>query len=131
MTNITHKQVASKEFIRIEREFLKLMRGTSHKAFADCFTALCTESERIMLLKRFGALLLYSQNSSPYKVAQKMGLSVSTAQRLQAHYLHGRYTPIFQTVSEKRQNSFVRFMLTLTAAQVDPKARAKIARGTW
>jgi hypothetical protein len=131
MTNITHKQVASKEFVRIEREFLKLMRGTSHQAFADCFTALCTESERIMLLKRFGALLLYSQNTSPYKVAQKIGLSISTAQRLQKEFVRGRYEPIFKTVSQKRQNSFLRFMLTLTAAQVDPKARAKIARGTW
>lgn len=131
MTNVTTRRVQTKDFKNIERQFARLMRGSTDQHLLVCFNSLCSESERIMLVKRFGAIFLFTKGYSKYRAARVMGISQSTAQRLYGLYRSGSYDDLFNVIPKKQQNAFIRFLTTLTAAQVDTKARAKLVRGTW
>lgn len=130
MTNVTKKKTTSKEFLTAKQELVRLLgRSSCAGGFID---EVLTDSEQIMLVKRFAAILMYQRGFSPYRVWNTLYISPSTAERIHTAYENGRYARIIKAVGPKTSSGFLSLIDDLIRAQASPQARARIMkRAGW
>jgi len=126
MTNISKHKTKTPLYEETYGRLLTLI-ATLDKKKADSFVrSLLTESEQIMITKRFAAYLLFTQNYTSYDVAHNIGISISTAQRLHCEYDKGDFGVFFGKLPKKQQNGLLDLLSDIIMAQVSSKARARI-----
>lgn len=128
MTNISRGKVSSKDYATAYRQLVKaiakLQEGNAQLFIED----LLTESEQIMLVKRFAAIFMFQDNHSPYRVSQTINVSESTAQRLFSQYNKGHFANLLGCIHKKQKNEFIAFLSDFIAAKSDMRARARLLK---
>lgn len=69
-----------------------------------------TDAERIMFIKRFGALLLFERGYSAYKVHHIIGMSQTTATKIFNDYVEGRYNGALRTIAKTPTPALLTFI---------------------
>ena len=126
MTNISKHIADRKDYDIAYGELTKFIgKLTIHSAefFVD---ELLSEAERIMLVKRFTAIIMLHKNFSCYRVSTTLSLSLSTVQRLYKNYSAGAYNNLLGGLKRKDTNRFISLMEDLIMAQVSMRARARL-----
>lgn len=126
MTNISKLKSSSADYKQIYTELIKLIVRLDKQTAPYLIDELLTYTERIMLVKRFGAIFMFTQNYTPYRVSTTLGLSIPTTSRLYTQFASGHYTNLLGCISKKESNQFLQVINDLIAAQASPKARARI-----
>jgi histidinol dehydrogenase len=86
MTNISKHNLTAPDYKIAETQLTQLIGKLNKSKAHHLFENLLTDTERIMITKRFAAALMFSQNYSPYRVSLILDLSFSTGQRINAQY---------------------------------------------
>lgn len=126
MTNVSKNTDGDENFSLAQNQLIKFI-GDLQKTNSQYFlNELLTQSEQIMIVKRFAAVFMYAESYSPYRVSNTLTISISTAQRIYADYQNGTYTKLLSCVTHKETNSFLLLIQDLILAQVSPRARARL-----
>jgi hypothetical protein len=128
MTNISTLKINTKDYSIAYSElarFIGDLKSTNASYFID---ELLTETETIMIVKRFAAILMFHNSFSPYRVSAVLSLSVSTAQRLQENYKLGHYRGLVSCIKKSDTDRFMSLIQDLILAQVSGKARARLLK---
>ena len=126
MTNISHTHLTSKDYQSVTDQLIKLIARLNKHTAPFLINELLTESERIMVVKRFGAILMFNHGYSCYRVSTTLGLSMPTSSRLRAQYVQGQYKNVIANFPKNEQSAFLSLIHDLIIAQASPKARARL-----
>ena len=126
MTNVTKRKIYSEDYKIAYKEMLSLITKLTSKTAPFLIEDLLTDSERVMLVKRFAAAFMCKHGHSPYRISQTTGLSVSTAQRIYNQYENGDYDRLLGCLKKREQNRFLSLLEDIIMAQVSPRARARL-----
>lgn len=126
MTNISRNYTNTHLYQETYENLLKVMAKLDQNKADLFFRSLFTEAEQVMFTKRFAAYLLFTQKNTSYEVARKIGLSISTAQRLREEYEKNDFCIFFDQLPKKQQNGLIDLLSDIIMAQVSPKARARV-----
>lgn len=128
MTNISKQKTTSKDYQIYFNELTQFIAQLKNKDARHFIDGLLTESETIMIVKRFSAVIMFHRNFSPYRVSQTLSISVSTAQRLLVNYEQGKYDELLNCLKEKEVNSFIALIEDLILFQVSSRARSRLLK---
>ena len=128
MTNVSRHKINEPDYVLAHRELVVLISSLNKQNASVLIEELCTEAEKIMLVKRFAAILLFSHKYSAYRVATVVGISVSTAQRLYRQYEQAEFEGLLRCVTKKQQREFVSLIEDFLLSRVSHKARTRLAR---
>lgn len=127
MTNITKKKAGSGDFAKAKQELVRLLSG-DRSLSAYFVDELLTESEQIMLVKRFAAILMYKKGYSQYRVWNTLYISPSTAERIYDDFETGRYENLEKAINIKKSSGLLWLIEDIITAQVSPRARARLLK---
>jgi uncharacterized protein YerC len=126
MTNVSKHKISEQDFSIAYAELLALI-SSLNKTNAHLFIdGLCTEAEKIMLVKRFAALLLFNHKYSPYLVSINIGVSLSTAQRLYRQYDMGEFDDLLKCLTQKQKDNFISLLQDFMLSKASGRARARL-----
>lgn len=126
MTNISRHKTKTADY-QLACEKLTVVIANLNRSNALCLIdELLTESERIMVVKRFAAIFMYAEHYSPYRISQTLGISQSTAQRIRDQYDSGSFDRLLQTLTRKEKSQFISLIEDLIMSQVSPRARTRL-----
>lgn len=126
MTNISKQNIKNSNYEIAYRELTTLISRLNKTNAHFLIEELLTESEKVMLVKRFAATFMFSQNYSPYRVSDTLGMSDSTARRIYQQYRNGNFTNLLKAIPKKTESEFLLLINDLILAQVSPRARARL-----
>lgn len=126
MVNITRKKLKTKDYKLAQENFTQLLNSLTKKSAEFFVDELLSETERIMLTKRFAAVMMRSHNYSPYRISKILSISISTAQRIAEGHDLGYFDNLLSTINQKQKYGFLEVINDLIAAQASAKARARL-----
>lgn len=126
MTHITKKCVNAIDYKFAQEKLTSLIGKFEAKAAQNFINELFTEAEKIMIIKRFGAIFMFQENYSPYRVSQTIGISNSTAQRLYSQYMNGNFDALLATIPKKQKNEFLQLVQDFVFSKVSVGARNRL-----
>jgi hypothetical protein len=124
MTNISKSQGMA--FASARAQLQKILIRLTKSSSDDFLNGLLTESERIMLIKRFGAIFLLHHKHSPYQTAALLGLSEPTVHRLKESYQAGEFDTLLKLISKKEENVFLSVLTDFALSRASYKARQRL-----
>ncbi len=96
MTNISKKSLSPDQENGLFEQLAKAFASKSDSAISGLLMQLLGREERIMLAKRFAAILLIHHKQSSYFIAQTLCLSPTTVGLLLERYDLGEYSKLVQ-----------------------------------
>lgn len=127
MTNVSKKKLPEKEFDNLYKEFNVFIGALNVSASSAFFNDLLGKEEKVMLVKRLAAVMMFIEGNSSYRVWQLLQLSPSTAEKIRLDYERGRYTRI-EKLFKKRSHDYQKFWETLEVilnAGMPPRGRGR------
>ncbi len=127
MTNVSKRKLPQKEFEKLILQLCKTVAQWKRKDLEVFFNELLGTEEKIMLTKRLAAVVMYIENNSPYRVAQLLKMSPSTAEAIHRDFENGRYDGIRNRLVKQRED-YKRFWETLEIvlrAGMPPRGRGR------
>lgn len=104
MVHVGKKHIEEDVRHRIERELIDFVLHPKKKISKSLVLELLTETERLMLAKRFAGLVLLTDDTSYYTIARMLGMSTSTCKLLHSKLLNNEFPEIEKYVSTKKEN---------------------------
>ena len=125
MTNVSKRQLSGTDYKSAYEQLLLLISNLNNKTAPTFIDELFTEAEKIMIVKRFAAAVLFNQNYTSYRVSIAIGISESTAQRLYKKYCEGEFDKLLNCLSKKQKSEFVSLIEDFILSKASPRARAR------
>lgn len=127
MTNVSKQKLPRKEFSRLYAQLNAVIARLDKSSSAKFFNELLGEEEKIMLTKRLAAVVMYIEDNSPYRVAQLLKLSPSTAESIHHDFENGRYQAIADFITKRREEyeKFWRMLEIVLRAGMPPRGRGR------
>ncbi len=126
MTHITKRKIDSGDYQKAQQELVALVARLNKRTAPFFINDLLTESERIMLVKRFAVVFMFHHGYSAYRASDVLGVSISTALKLRAQYEQRKFHDLLGCYSKKEQNRFLEFIELLILAKASPRARVRL-----
>ena len=127
MTNINREATTSKDYRLAEEHLINLIATLNKKTSQYLISELLSEAEQIMIIKRFAAVFMFNKRYSTYRVCKTLSISPSSSHRLYLQYEEGRYDNLLACMKKKEASVFLQVISDMIMAQVDMKARARLA----
>ncbi len=102
MTHISKKKLSTKATDDIHSQFLRIIIKLKGNKGVGVIEELFTKTEQVMFAKRLAAILMLTQDISPFHVSEILNISSSTSMRLSNNLTNGRYSHIETIVSTKK-----------------------------
>ena len=112
MTNISKRPLNPKHLQKLFEQMDTIIVKLSPKAASIFLNELLGYEERIMLAKRFAAIMMCIEKHSGYRIAKTLKISFSTAERIRNAYRVGKYLKI-ESIVKKNTHSVSEFFRTL------------------
>ena len=103
MTNISKKQLPRDDFQKLFQQMTGLLAKSDQTSVALFLQDLLGEEERIMLVKRFIAIVMLSEGNSSYRIWISLHLSPSTAEKIRLDYERGNYNNLVKLFKKQSQ----------------------------
>ncbi len=129
MTRISKNAVEDSEDYKFAyKQLSRFLAGLQDKNAHFFIDELLSESEQVMLVKRFTAIYLFQEGHNPYRVSQMIGVSESTAQRLHHGYREGIYNNLLKCIKKSEKAEFLTVLQDFLLSKADAKARTRLLK---
>ncbi|MCD5381400.1 MAG: Trp family transcriptional regulator [Candidatus Pacebacteria bacterium] len=128
MTNVSSEKTDDDSYKIAHKQLIDTVSRLQRRNTHDFLDGLLTESETIMLVKRFAAAVMFQKHYSTYKVSRTLGISISTAQRIYSQYKIGNFDKLLNCVTKKDKNELVSLLEDFMLSRVNYKARLRLAK---
>jgi uncharacterized protein YerC len=125
MTNVSKIKTDSTDYKHANQELVQLISKLNKRTAPIFINELFTESEKIMITKRFAAALLFNNNFSTYRTAIGLGVSISTAQRIYKQYESGQFDNLLSFFSKKEKSEFMELIQDFILSKASHRARSR------
>ena len=103
MTHVSKYKLKEKDFEKLYTKFQSVIAQLQKTDSKHFLGELLSESEKIMLTKRFSAIVMFKKGCSVYRVAQVLHMSPSTAERMKLKFEIGAYKHIVAILNSKKE----------------------------
>ena len=128
MTNVSTKKVGAIDYELARKQLIKLISKLETGGASHLINELLTETERVMLIKRFAAVFMFQQNYSSYKVSQVVGISLSTSQRFYKNYQNGNFDNLLACIPKAQKSEFLSLVEDFMLSKISHKARSRLLK---
>jgi uncharacterized protein YerC len=128
MTHVSRKEVSSIDFIRAQKQLVGLITALKENGANSFINELFTETERIMIIKRFAAIFMFQQEYSTYRVSQAVGISTSTSRSMYKNYLDGNYDNLLAKIPKKQKSELLSLIQDFVLSRANYKARQRLLK---
>jgi uncharacterized protein YerC len=128
MTNVSHNKTKGEDYLVAYRQLVKVISLLNKQNAEYLIEDLFTESERVMLVKRFAAVFMFERGHSPYRVSRTISLSDSTTQRLFKQYRGSKFDRLLSCMTKKQQSEFLSLLTDLMLSKASLRARKNLIR---
>lgn len=126
MTHISRKMIGAVDYKQAQKQLIRLISKLETGGATYFINELFTESERVMLIKRFAAIFMFQQEYSTYRVSQAVGISVSTSQLFHKKYLEGHFDNLLACIPKNQKSEFLSLVEDFMFSKVNTKARSRL-----
>jgi Trp operon repressor len=126
MTRISRRKINGDNYEIAYKQLIKLLSGLQNKNAHFLIDELLTETERVMLVKRFAAIFMFQQEYTPYRVSVTVDISESTSQRLYQGFLNGSYDNLLACIQKNEKSEFLDLLKDLMLSRASYKARTRL-----
>jgi len=126
MTNICKDKVDSENYTLAYKHLLLVISKLEKNTASFLFDELLTESEKIMVVKRFAAVFMFQQNYTSYRVSNLLAMSLSTTHRLYKLYCSGNFNNILSCISPKQKSEFISIIEDFILSKGSGRARSRL-----
>jgi len=102
MPHVSRKQLQDDVSRQIYDQFIKMLANKKAISRDDALDQLLTDTEHIMLAKRFAALYMLAQNVSAYRAHKLLHMSYVTTKRLKRELANGLHPHIAPALKKKK-----------------------------
>ncbi len=106
MTNISKRKLTEVQEVGLFEQLSKVFAGKNESEISALLGELLGREERIMLAKRFAAILLIHHKQTPYFIGQTLSLSPTTVGTLLERYDRGEYKALVKIYKKPTQTFF-------------------------
>jgi len=127
MTHVSRNKLRAEQFDELYDKLNILIGALDAKKSQFFFNELLGKEEKIMLVKRLGAVAMFQEEHTPYRVSQALLISPSTAARIKLNFENGAYEQIV-TILTKNKLGYKKFWETLESilnAGFPPRGRGR------
>jgi uncharacterized protein YerC len=128
MTHISRNEVDSIDYLQAQEQLTIMISKLNASGATNFINELFTETERIMIIKRFAAIFLFQQEYSTYRVSQAAGISTSTSILIYKNYQNGNYDKLLSSISKKQKNEFLALIEDFMLSKLSGKARSRLLK---
>ena len=133
MVHVSKYKIKKETLLRISEKLIEQCARLKTKKHAQRFlTELFSETERIMLAKRFAILILLQQGYSFTIITQTLKVSPSTIARVARHKKQGRFNFLVKQIGgrptsqiSRGSNNFLLSLETLLRAGLPPRGKGR------
>ena len=127
MVRISKKELAPAHLEKLFKQYIKTITLLKNTEVPFFFDELLGEEEKIMLAKRFAAIVMLVENNSTYRIAQLLHMSTSTVDRLRSKFEAGEFEHIQQRFqhNKKEYEAFWQTLETILQAGLPPRGRGR------
>lgn len=112
MPHISSHPLGKNQIDRLNKDFSRLLASTVADTREQALSELLTYTERLMIAKRLGMLLLISQGESTYYISKLLRVSPSTVARFEVKVEGGEFAKTLIFLQKKKQTKWLYDMLT-------------------
>ncbi len=112
MTNVNKRPLPKSQAELLQVQFHRLIGSLDEKQSSVFFGQLLGNEERVMLMKRLGAIIMLGEGHSRYRVAKSLAISPATADTIANRLKRGDYEQLLNTIGSSTQ-SYKHFKETL------------------
>ena len=102
MTNVTKPKARDLAFDALYRELASVLGSLDEKSSMYFIDELLTGAERVMLIKRFAAVVMFKRGYTQYKVWNTLEISPATASRIYRKFKAGGYKNLTHKSSKQK-----------------------------
>jgi len=128
MTNVSKDKIGADDYKLAYQQLVLLIAKLEKNNASSLLDELLTDSEKIMIVKRFAAIFMFQQNYTSYRVSHSLAMSLSTTHRLYKLFEDGHFDKILGCISKKQENEFLSFLGDLMMSKASYKARARLLK---
>ncbi len=112
MTRVSKRELSTSYLKKLHKQLTKTIARLDHGTSTVFIDELLGKEEKIMIAKRFAAIVMLMENNSTYRIAQLLHMSPSTTERLRIQYRNGAYDGI-EDMFLKNKKEYEEFWETL------------------
>ncbi|OGG67202.1 hypothetical protein A3I99_03005 [Candidatus Kaiserbacteria bacterium RIFCSPLOWO2_02_FULL_45_11b] len=127
MTNISKNKLPEEDFQKLFKKMTEIMTKAQQTDIEIFLSDLLGKEEKIMLVKRFIAVVMLCEGNSSYRIWRTLNISPSTADKIRLDYVSGRYrklTSLFKRQPKKYHRLWQTLELVLQAG-LPPRGSAR------
>jgi uncharacterized protein YerC len=122
MPHVSSKKLKKENMQKLYTEFSVALEKSAKKSWVKLFlNDLLTNTEKIMLAKRFAVIFLLSNNVPPYYIAESLHMSPTTIFKMSLKYDIGKYSSILKTTANENKNIWM-ILEKILRAGLPPRA---------
>jgi uncharacterized protein YerC len=127
MPHISSKKLKQEHLQKLYNEFNSALEKSAKKSWTKFFLSdFLTNTEKIMLAKRFAVIFLLSKGIPVSYIAESLHMSETTIFRMYNKYDIGKYSSILKIMSQENKNIWI-ILEKILRAGLPPRA----GRGRW
>ena len=128
MTNVSRNNIDTTDYKLAYQQLVLVISKLEKKGASFFLDELLTDSEKIMIVKRFAAIFMFQQNYTAYRVSTVLALSLSTTHRLYKLFENGHFNKILGSLPKKQQNEFLTFLENFMLSKASSKHRSRLLK---
>ena len=102
MVRVSVENLSEQQLRELDDQLVQAFTDCSGKQVGDLLLILLGREERIMLAKRYAAILLLQKGHSIRQVGRSLDMGIATASRIRADLETGRYRPLVTVFEESK-----------------------------
>lgn len=128
MTNVSKVNVGNTDYKLAYEQLVFLISKLEKNNASSFLDELLTDSEKVMIVKRFAAIFMFQQDYTSYRISHTLGMSLSTTHRLYKLFEDGHFDKILGCISKKQENEFLSFLGDLIMYKASYRARTRLLK---
>ena len=129
MPHISSEPLAKQQVHQLNKNFVRILASTVSHTREQALSELLTRTERLMIAKRLGMLLLISKGESSYHIGRKLRMSTSTVRRFEVKVEAGAFDKTLALFKKKEhKNAFISLLVELAAVPFEVERRRRRVR---
>jgi DNA-binding CsgD family transcriptional regulator len=121
MPHVSKESIENELYEKLFLELQKVIIESNKKSVNIFLLSVLTETERIMLTKRFATVVFLSQGLSNYEIWKLLKLSPSTVARTKLAYEEGRYDQLLKLSKKQTGNKFINLLEVMLRGGLPPR----------
>ena len=126
MTNVSRANVDTSDYKLAYQQLILLISKLEKNNASSFLDELLTDSEKIMIVKRFAAIFMFQQNYTSYRISHVLAMSLSTTHRIYKLFESGRFNKLLSCIPKKQQNEFLEILKDFMMSKGSSRARSRL-----